>query len=141
AHIEFFASVEAIARAKGEIFEGLKPGGTAVINADDRHAGLWRELAGNRPVVEFGLSQPAAVTASYRLNWLESEIVVKTPLGQAQATLKAPGVHNVRNAVAAAAAAVALQVPAAAIERGLSRYAGVKGRLQKKAGLNGATLI
>jgi len=141
AHIEFFASVEAIARAKGEIFEGLKPGGTAVINADDRHAGLWRELAGGRRVVEFGLSQPAAVTATYRLNWLESEIVVKTPLGQAAAVLKAPGVHNVRNAVAAAAAAVALQVPAPAIAQGLARFAGIKGRLQKKAGLNGATLI
>jgi UDP-N-acetylmuramoyl-tripeptide--D-alanyl-D-alanine ligase len=141
AHIAFFASVEAIARAKGEIFEGLKPGGTAVINADDRHAGLWRELAGGRRVVEFGLAQPAAVTATYRLNWLESEIVVKTPLGQATAVLKAPGVHNVRNAVAAAAAAVALQVPAPAIAQGLTRYAGIKGRLQKKAGLKGATLI
>jgi UDP-N-acetylmuramoyl-tripeptide--D-alanyl-D-alanine ligase len=141
AHIEFFASVEAIARAKGEIFEGLKPGGTAVINADDRHAGLWRELAGARRVVEFGLSQPAAVSATYRLKWLESEIVVKTPLGEAAAVLRAPGVHNVRNAVAAAAAAVALQVPAPAIAKGLARYAGVKGRLQRKAGLNGATLI
>jgi UDP-N-acetylmuramoyl-tripeptide--D-alanyl-D-alanine ligase len=75
------------------------------------------------------------------LRWLESEIVVKTPLGEARAILKAPGVHNVRNALAASAAAVALQVPAQAIARGLERYAGVKGRLQRKAGLNGATLI
>jgi UDP-N-acetylmuramoyl-tripeptide--D-alanyl-D-alanine ligase len=141
AHIEFFASVEAIARAKGEIFEGLKPGGTAVINADDCHAGLWRELTAGRRVVDFGIERPAAVSATYRLNWLESEIVVKTPLGQAAAVLKAPGVHNVRNAVAAAAAAVALQVPAPAIAQGLARYAGVKGRLQKKAGQHGATLI
>jgi len=141
AHIEFFASVEAIARAKGEIFEGLKPGGTAVINADDRHAGLWRELAGGRRIVEFGIEHPAAVSARYALRWLESEIVVRTPQGEAQAVLKAPGLHNVRNALAASAAAVALQVPAPAIAQGLARFSGIKGRLQKKAGLNGATLI
>jgi UDP-N-acetylmuramoyl-tripeptide--D-alanyl-D-alanine ligase len=141
AHIEFFGSVEGIARAKGEIFEGLKPGGTAVINADDHHAGLWRELAGGRRIVDFGLSRGAEVSATYRLRWLESEIVVKTPLGEARAVLKAPGLHNVRNALAASAAAVALKVPAQAIARGLERYAGVKGRLQQKAGLNGATLI
>ncbi len=141
AHIAFFASVEAIARAKGEIFEGLKPGGTAVINADDRHAGLWRELAGGRRVVAFGIERPAEVSATYRLRWLESEIVVKTPLGEAAAVLKAPGVHNVRNALAASAAAVALEVPAPAIARGLARFGGMKGRLQKKAAINGATLI
>ena len=141
AHIEFFDSVEAIARAKGEIFEGLKPGGTAVINADDRHAGIWRDLAGGRRIVNFGIERPAEVSATYRLRWLESEIVVRTPLGEAQAVLKAPGLHNVRNALAASAAAVALQVPAPAIARGLERYSGIKGRLQKKAGLNGATLI
>jgi UDP-N-acetylmuramoyl-tripeptide--D-alanyl-D-alanine ligase len=142
AHIEFFDSVEAIARAKGEIFEGLKPGGTAVINADDRHAGIWRDLAAGRRVVDFGIdSHRAAVTATYRLNWLESEIVVKLPQGEARAVLKAPGVHNVRNALAASAAAVALQVPAPAIEQGLARFTGIKGRLQKKAVRGGATLI
>jgi UDP-N-acetylmuramoyl-tripeptide--D-alanyl-D-alanine ligase len=141
AHIEFFASVEDIARAKGEIFEGLRSGGTAVINADDRHAGLWRELAGGRRVVEFGIERPAAVSARYALRHLESEIVVRTPQGEAQAVLKAPGLHNVRNALAASAAAVALQVPAPAIARGLARFGGIKGRLQRKAGLNGATLI
>jgi UDP-N-acetylmuramoyl-tripeptide--D-alanyl-D-alanine ligase len=141
AHIEFFASVEDIARAKGEIFEGLKAGGTAVINADDRYAALWRELAGGRRVVEFGLSRPAAVSARYALRHLESEIVVRTPQGEAQALLKAPGLHNVRNALAASAAAVALQVPAPAIARGLNRFEGIKGRLQRKTGRSGTTLI
>ncbi len=141
AHYEFFGSVEAIARAKGEIFEALKPGGTAVINADDRHAGLWRSLAGDRRVVEFGIEHPATVSARYQLRYLESEIVVRTPLGEAQAVLKAPGLHNVRNALAASAAAAALEVPAPAIARGLQRFAGIKGRLQKKAALRGATLI
>jgi UDP-N-acetylmuramoyl-tripeptide--D-alanyl-D-alanine ligase len=141
AHLEFFGSVEAIARAKGEIFEGLRPGGTAVINADDQFAGLWRTLAGDRRVVDFGLSRPAAVSARYALRHLESEIVVRTPQGEAQAVLKAPGLHNVRNALAASAAATALKVPAPAIARGLAGYAGIKGRLQRQAARSGATLI
>ncbi len=141
AHVEFLGSVEAIARAKGEIFEGLKPDGTAVINADDRHAGLWRELAGDRRVVDFGIESRAAVSATYQLRWLESEIVLKTPQGEARAVLKAPGLHNVMNALAASAAAIALKVPAPAIARGLARFSGAKGRLQKKAGVHGATLI
>jgi UDP-N-acetylmuramoyl-tripeptide--D-alanyl-D-alanine ligase len=141
AHVEFLGSVEAVARAKGEIVEGLKPEGTAVINADDRHAGLWRELAGGRRVVDFGIERRAAVSATYQLRWLESEIVLKTPQGEARAVLKTPGLHNVRNALAASAAAVALKVPAPAIAKGLARFSGTKGRLQKKAGVHGATLI
>jgi len=141
AHVEFLGSVEAVARAKGEIFEGLKPEGTAVINADDRHAGRWRELAGDRRVVDFGIERRAAVSATYQLRWLESEIVLKTPQGEARAVLKAPGLHNVRNALAASAAAVALKVPAPAIAKGLARFSGIRGRLQKKAGVHGATLI
>jgi len=141
AHIAYFGSVEAIARAKGEIFEGLKSDGVAVINADDDHAGLWRDLARDRRVVEFGLSRPATVSARYALRYLESEIVVRTPVGDAPVVLRAPGLHNVRNALAASAAAFALRVPAPAIAQGLARFAGIEGRLQKKAGLRGATLI
>jgi UDP-N-acetylmuramoyl-tripeptide--D-alanyl-D-alanine ligase len=141
AHVEFLGSIEAVARAKGEIFEGLKPDGTAVINADDRHAGLWRELAGGRSVVDFGIEHRAEVSATYQLSWLESEIVLKTPQGVARALLKAPGLHNVRNALAASAAAVALKVPAPAIAKGLERFSGTRGRLQRKAGVRGAMLI
>ena len=112
-----------------------------MINADDRYAALWRELAAGKRQIEFGLEQPAAVTATYQLRPLESEIVVKLPKGIAAATVHAPGVHNVRNALAAAAAAVALEVPASAIAAGLERFSGIKGRLQKKRAINGALLI
>jgi UDP-N-acetylmuramoyl-tripeptide--D-alanyl-D-alanine ligase len=81
------------------------------------------------------------VSATYQLRWLESEIVLKTPQGEARAVLKTPGLHNVRNALAASAAAVALKVPAPAIAKGLARFSGINGRLQKKAGVHGATLI
>jgi len=141
AHIEFLGSEEAIARAKGEIYEGLTPEGTAVLNADDPFAPMWRELAGTRRRVEFGLDAAADVSATFRAGALETEIVLTSPEGAANATLHAPGVHNVRNALAAAAAAVALDVPPAAIAAGLERYSGVKGRLQAKRATSGATVI
>lgn len=141
AHIEYLGSEEAIARAKGEIFEGLKADGTAVINADEQFSALWRSLAAGKNQIEFGIEQPAAVTATYRLRYLESEIVVKTPRGKANATLRAAGLHNVRNALAASAAAAALAVAPDAIGAGLSRFSGIKGRLQKTPCMHGATLI
>ena len=141
AHIEFLGSEEAIARAKGEIYEGLKPEGTAVLNADDPFAAMWRELAGARRRVEFGLDPAACVSATFRARALESEIALTTPAGAANATLRAPGAHNVVNALAAAAAAVALDVPVSAIAAGLERYPGVKGRLQAKRAASGATVI
>jgi UDP-N-acetylmuramoyl-tripeptide--D-alanyl-D-alanine ligase len=141
AHLEHLGSEEAIARAKGEIFEGLQTGGVAVINADERYAPLWRELAAGRKQLEFGIENPAAVTATYRLRYLESEIVVKTPRGEAGATLRVGGLHNVKNALAASAAAAALEVAPRLIAAGLARFAGVRGRLQKKTCLRGATLI
>ena len=81
------------------------------------------------------------MSATYALHALESEIVVKTPAGVAAATVRAPGVHNVRNALAAAAAAVALEIPASAIAAGLARYSGIKGRLEVKPAQGGARLI
>jgi UDP-N-acetylmuramoyl-tripeptide--D-alanyl-D-alanine ligase len=141
AHIEFLGTEEAIARAKGEIFEGLAADGTVVINGDDRYAPLWRELAGSRRRIEFGIDHAAEVTATFRLVGFETEVVLKTPAGEASVRLPAPGVHNVRNALAAAAAAIALDIPVAIIGAGLERFAGIKGRLQRKSALRGAVLI
>jgi UDP-N-acetylmuramoyl-tripeptide--D-alanyl-D-alanine ligase len=141
AHIEYLGSEDAIASAKGEIFESAPHAATAVINADDRYAPLWRERAGARRVVDFGLQQPAAVTGTYALRGFESDIVLKTQGGTAAVALPAAGAHNVRNALAAAAAAVALDIALPVIARGLARYPGVKGRLQRKRAAAGAVVI
>ena len=141
AHLQFLGSAEAIAHAKGEIFEGLKADGVAVINADERYAPLWRELSASHTQLEFGLAGGAAVSASYRLRELDSEIVLRTPLGEASMVVPAPGLHNVSNALAASAAASALRVPVATVAAGLARFPGVKGRLQRVSGVHGATLI
>jgi UDP-N-acetylmuramoyl-tripeptide--D-alanyl-D-alanine ligase len=141
AHIEFLGSREAIARAKGELFEGLQSNATAVVNADDAFASLWRALAGARPRIEFGLERAADVRASYALRALDSEIRLSTPLGAATAVVPAPGLHNIRNALAASAAATALKLAPEIIATGLARFAGANGRLQRRRAPNGATVI
>jgi len=141
AHIQGLGSVEAVARAKGEIFEGLGQQGIAVINADDLHNGLWRELAGGRQIIDFGLKSKAKVSAAYKLAFSGAQMTLILPQGIEEVTLQVPGEHNVRNALAAAAAAVAVGVPSKTIASGLSVFGGVKGRMQKKCGVRGATLI
>ena len=141
AHVEALGSVEAVARAKGEIFEGLDQQGIAVINADDPHAVLWRRLAGNRKVIDYGLQEKAAVTARYHPRPFGSRVALLLPDGVQEVELQVPGEHNVENALAAAAVAVAMGVGAEAITCGLSAFTGVTGRMQKKQGLHGSTLI
>ena len=61
AHLEGFGSVEGVARAKAEILDGLAADGVFVFNADDAHAGVWRELACGRRTLSFGLGEAAEV--------------------------------------------------------------------------------
>lgn len=141
AHIGMLGSRDAIARAKGEIYEASGAGCVAVINADDAYANYWRGLNAGRRIVEFGLSTRAQVTGAYEGHALTSDIALKTPAGRADFRLYVPGEHNVRNALAAAATAVALDVPLATIAEGLQGFRAAKGRLQVKRANNGALLI
>jgi UDP-N-acetylmuramoyl-tripeptide--D-alanyl-D-alanine ligase len=141
AHIGLLGSLQAIAAAKAEIFEGLAAGGIAVINADDAFAGEWRALNTGRTVIDFGLDARAQVTGNYRGHALHSEITLKTPNGEIALSLPVPGAHNARNALAAAAVAVALDLPNEPIARGLAAFSGYEGRMQRRRGVNGALLI
>ena len=141
AHIEFLGSVENIARAKGEIFNGLSGAGIAVFNADDPHAWLWRGLNAQRSVTDFGLTQLAAVRGEYQSTDYGSAMTLVLPNATLELELQVPGEHNVMNALAAAAAAFALDVSHRSIVAGLSGFAGVKGRMERKAALHGSTFI
>jgi UDP-N-acetylmuramoyl-tripeptide--D-alanyl-D-alanine ligase len=141
AHIEGLGSIEAVARAKGEIFAGLSQQGTAVINANDEYAPLWRTLIGNRRAIEFGFNVSAQVTAEFTSEAYGSRVQLKLPDGIQDVNLKVPGIHNIRNSLAAAAAAVALGVNGRTIATGLEHFKGVKGRLQIKQGRNKSVLI
>ena len=141
AHVGEVGSVENIARAKGEIFSGLRPGGIAVINADDAYAPMWRELNTGREVLDFSLTHVARVSGRYALLASGAQMEIELPDATLGVRLQVPGLHNVRNALAASAAALAANVGFHAIAEGLGVFQGVPGRLQTKAVLHGATLI
>jgi UDP-N-acetylmuramyl pentapeptide synthase len=140
-HMEFMKSVEASAEENASVLRALPATGTAVVNADDSCRAIFLAAAGTRRVVEFGLERQASVGGGYALKALSSEIALRTPAGETRATLAVPGLHNVRNALAAAACAHAAGVPLEAIGRGLSAFRPYTGRLQVKRTASGATLI
>lgn len=147
AHLEGFKTVEGVAQAKGEIFSGLTASGTAIINNDDNYAPFWREtVIARRPpttnISHFALHAPAEVTATeIQLTPTGSQFRLHTPLGKMRVTLPLLGEHNIMNALAASACAVAGGCPLEAIAQGLQEAQPVKGRLQRRAGLQGALLI
>lgn len=151
AHIGEVGSRDNIAKAKGEIFAGLDDDGVAVINADDEYASYWKSLNSGKKIVTFGLNTldskadglkvPVDVSATYVEKDSLSIIHLITPQGGISFELNILGLHNISNALAASAVAVALGISNAHIARGLSNFCGVKGRLQRKSGLNGAVLI
>ncbi|MDN0075030.1 UDP-N-acetylmuramoyl-tripeptide--D-alanyl-D-alanine ligase [Crenobacter sp. SG2303] len=141
AHLGGFDGVEGIARAKAEIFEGLAETGLAVINADDGNAALFREAATRHRQLSFGLEQGEVRAESVELAGLVSRFTLVSPADKVAVTLPAAGLHNVRNALAAATVALAFEVPLATIAAGLAAFAGVKGRLQQKRAACGATVL
>jgi UDP-N-acetylmuramoyl-tripeptide--D-alanyl-D-alanine ligase len=139
-HLEFMRSVEAVAEENASVYDALPADGVAVLNAEDAMAEVFRRKAGARRRVEFGL-QTGEVVAGYSLRPLESEIVLRTPSGEGSATLAIPGLHNVRNALGAAACAHAAGIAVAAICEGLAAFRPYSGRHQVKRSAAGATLI
>jgi UDP-N-acetylmuramoyl-tripeptide--D-alanyl-D-alanine ligase len=140
-HLEFMRSVEEVAAENASVYAALPKDGVAVVNADDPQAPFFRRAAAGRRVVEFGLAAAASVTGSYALKTLESEVEIRTATGQARAILAIPGLHNVRNALAAAACAYAAGVDLKSIGAGLTGFRPYVGRLQVKPAAGGATLI
>ena len=141
AHLAGLGSVAAVARAKGEIFSGLAMDGTAVINVDDPHAGLWQQLAAPRRCLTFGMDQPADVSAECTLAITGSVIRLKTPLGEITMRLSLLGKHNVMNALAAAGASIAAGVKLDDIKKGLEKLKAMSGRLEIKPGAKGARIL
>ncbi len=140
-HQEFMHTVEAVARENGAVLQSLSRNGVAVFPADDAHTPIWRSLAEGRRVIDFATEGHAAVTgtavwqAAPAPHW---QIRLRTPLGEADVALAMAGQHNVRNALAATAAALGAGVPLSAIVAGLQAFEPVKGRSQlRQATLGG----
>lgn len=127
-HLEFMQTVEAVARENGSVFESLPRDGVAVFPAEDAYTPLWRELAGKRRTLTFG--ERAGDVQCARAEWQGAgwQVRISTPQGAFDTELHIAGSHNVANALAATACAVAAGVPLFAIARGLAQFEPVKGR-------------
>ena len=110
-HLEHLGTIETVAAMKAELIEGLKPGGVAVLNADDK---LVMEMKSKTdgPVLTFGMHKAADVTATEidSSNFGSIRFRLRTPLGEAAAELPMTGAHNLMNSLAASAVATALKV-------------------------------
>ncbi|MCY4745480.1 UDP-N-acetylmuramoyl-tripeptide--D-alanyl-D-alanine ligase [Pelomonas sp. UHG3] len=140
-HQEFMATVEAVARENGAVLQALPPSGCAVFPAEDACAPIWYELAGSRPHLTFALRGAADVTADARWQGEHWALELHTPAGTVPVALHMAGEHNVRNALAAAACALAAGAPLSAIQQGLEDFRAVKGRSELKRDARGRTLI
>jgi UDP-N-acetylmuramoyl-tripeptide--D-alanyl-D-alanine ligase len=140
-HQEFMASVAAVAEENGAVIQGLHDGGCAVFPADDEFAPLWTAYAGSRDLLSFALEKQAAVTAQWTPIDFGSQVEINARGERVSVVLSAAGEHNVRNALAACAAALAIGIDLRSIARGLTAFTPVAGRLQKKQAANGAIVI
>ena len=141
AHLEGLGSVERVARAKGEIFLGLRSCGVVVLNADDAYYPLWKDMTESRKQFSFGLAHDADVRAEYRTDGNGTRIHLKTHAGDVVLGLPLLGRHNVMNALAASATALAAGVSLTHIKIGLESLQPVPGRMEIKAGISGARVI
>jgi UDP-N-acetylmuramoyl-tripeptide--D-alanyl-D-alanine ligase len=129
-HQEFMVSVAAVARENGAVLAALSADGVAVFPSDEEYTPIWRELAATRRVITFSDTDTHAAVHAHNASWQAGawDLHFTTPLGAERCTLRVAGRHNLRNAMAAAACAVAAGVPLAAISRGLSAFEPVGGR-------------
>lgn len=131
-HQEFMASVEAVARENGSVITSLAADGVAVFPADDTYTPLWQVLAGARRVLTFALEPSVVADVTAHARWAQDhwDVALSTPAGDTTVALRIAGRHNVKNALAATACALAAGCPLAAVTQGLNSFTAVKGRSQ-----------
>jgi UDP-N-acetylmuramoyl-tripeptide--D-alanyl-D-alanine ligase len=136
AHLEGFGDLQGVAQAKGEIFSSLSKDSVAIINADDEFSDYWRSLNTGRRILLFGKSEKADVRL---LNTTTPQVVIKDKVYPLQLGLF--GVHNLMNAAAAMACALAIAIPVEVMLKALAEMPPVKGRLVRMRGIKASQLI
>jgi len=126
-HQEFMASVAAVAQEHSDVIKALPLNGVAVFPADSEFSSLWKKVAGDRKVIDFALSSPAAVSGILLGN---GHLQINTDNGSIEVQLKTLGLHNATNALAAAAVALAANLSLENIQNGLEVFSPVSGRMQ-----------
>ena len=145
AHLGGFGSIEGVARTKGEIYEQVPAAGSAIINADEPWAELWREMNRAGTVVTFGTGSGARPGSEsgpdVRLEGSEERPRIRTPAGAFDFQPALPGRHNLLNALTATAVGLALGVGLDDIRAGLEAVLPVPGRLNFIESERGWTVI
>lgn len=151
-HLEFMATLEAVAAENGAVIESLAGNGVAVFPQDDAFAPLWQALAGQRPHLTFAIAPDRAADAAMETavggdagadvvcaaalwNADAWQVSANTPVGPLTFALHVAGLHNVKNSLAAIACTLAAGVPLATIARGLEGFEPVKGRSRALSGV------
>lgn len=144
-HLEGFGDIEGVARAKGELWNGIKDGGVAVINIDDAFADQWRQSAKRSSIIS--ISAEGNVNADYYVENVElntdlsAGFTLHTPAGIEQIHIKLAGKHNVANALAAAALSMEAGANLKDVKNGLKLLMPVPGRMCNRPGLNSSIII
>lgn len=141
AHLEGVGDVAGVARAKAEIFSGMSKDGVAILNRDDAFYTFWHSIIGERPRLTFGMHPDADVRATVNQITEEQDLTLHTPAGDINVKLPLLGNHNVTNALAATAAALATGIELSAIKAGLENCKPAQGRLQLHQLANGVKVI
>ncbi|MBQ0718709.1 MAG: UDP-N-acetylmuramoyl-tripeptide--D-alanyl-D-alanine ligase [Gammaproteobacteria bacterium] len=144
AHVASFGSLAGVASAKGEIYRGLDSAGTAILNLDEPWYEQWRSGAHGIHNLSFSVANSAADFYPSNVQFdIEAcaSFTLHSPLGEIDIKLAIPGAHNISNALAAAACAVAAGADLVAIAAGLAAMVAAPGRMQRKAGSGGARII
>lgn len=131
AHLEGFGSLAGVAKAKGEIFSGLQNDGIAIINADNNDWLNWQSVIGERKTWRFSpnAAQSDFTATHIRVTTQGTDFTLQTPVGSVDVVLPLPGRHNIDNALAATALAMAVGATHEAVKNGLAALKSVPGRL------------
>jgi len=142
AHLEGLGSVEKIAAAKAEIFNGLKLSGIAIINTDDQFFPYWYERLQRVSTLTFGSSTASMISLkNFCMYPFGSSFEIMLEDQVLPVELSVPGKHNAMNAVAASAASYSVGASLSQIQTGLKKFQPIPGRLCKKPGLNRSTIM
>jgi len=141
-HLEGFGSLESISKEKSEIYRGLPSDGIAVVNVDEPFAKTWSSFLETRHQITYGLNHPADISASH-VAYTDSGVrfEIHTPIGKEDCYVPLLGDHVVQNALAAAAASMAVGADLDSVVTGLARVIPVKGRMVPCVLEKGAALI
>ena len=144
AHVAGFGSLGGVASAKGEIYRGLDKCGTAILNLDEPWYEQWRTSARGTHTQSFSVANSAADFYASAVQFDTeacAHFMLHSPLGEIEIQLAVPGAHNIANALAAAACAVAAGADLVSIAVGLAAMTAAPGRMQRKPGRCGARVI